>query len=216
MLIALLATASLTVSQPATVQVSLAEAACMFTRTRVEAFVANASADDTRAAVSADWISLPMDRAGLASLLAQEGRERGPNPPPFAMGYNREFAQAINGLTDAQLDRFHDGLAAEGPIQCPHVDTQAEPFNDDINRFQRWAEEQMMNPDPDAPPGAATLAISRPVDFDGGARVLVAEAYTFTPIPISRPPSASLVFAIYQRDGAQWRREASIIIARGG
>ncbi len=215
MLTALLATASLTASQPATVQAPLAEAACMFTRTRVEAFVANTSADDTRAAVSASWLSLPMDRATLAATLTQEGRERG-SDAPFAIGYTPDFARAIAGLTEAQLDLFHDSLTTEGPIQCPGIETQADPFNDDIRSFQRWAEEQMTNPDPGAPPGAATLAISRPVDFDGGARVLVAEAYTFTPIPISRPPSASLVFAVYQRDGAQWRREASIIAARAG
>lgn len=215
MLTVLLATASLTVNQPATVQAPLAEAACMFTRTRVEVFVANTSADDTRAAVSASWLSLPMDRATLAATLTQEGRERG-SDAPFAMSYRPDFARAIVGLTEAQLDLFHDGLTTDGPIQCPGIETQADPFNADIGGFQRWAEEQMMNPDPGAPPGAATLAISRPVDFDGGARVLVAEAYTFTPIPLSRPPSASLVFAVYQRDGAQWRREASIIAARAG
>lgn len=215
MLTILLAAASLAASPPATVQMTLAEAACLFTRTRVETFVANTGADDTRAAVSASWLSLPMDRAALAATLSQEDRERGADAP-FAMGYNPEFARAIRGMTDAQLDRFHDGLTTDGPIQCPGIETQADPFNADIGGFQRWAEEQMMNPDPGAPPGAATLAISRPVHFDGGARVLVAEAYTFTPIPLSRPPSASLVFAIYQRDGAQWRREASIIIARAG
>lgn len=215
MLTVLIAAASLAASPPATVQMTLAEAACLFAQARVETFVANTGAGDTRAAVSASWMSMPIDQADLAALLAQEGRERGPNPP-FAMGYNPEFAQAIEGLTDAQLERFHDGLAAERPIECPRMNTQAEPFNDDISRFQRWAEEQMMNPDPGAPAGAETLAISRPVHFDGGARVLVAEAYTFTPIPLSRPPSASMVFAVYRQDGAQWRREASIIIARAG
>jgi hypothetical protein len=215
MLTALLAAATLTASQPPAAPMPPAEAACMFMGERVETFVRNAAADDTRGAVSASWLSLPMDRADLAATLTQEGRQRG-SDAPFAMGYNPEFARAIEGLTDAQLDLFHDGLTTGGPIQCPGIETQADPFNDDIRSFQRWAEEQMMNPDPGAPPGAATLAISRPVHFDGGARVLVAEAYTFTPIPISRPPSASLVFAVYQRDGAQWRREASIIAARAG
>jgi hypothetical protein len=215
MLTVLLAAASLAASPPATVQMTLAEAACLFAQARVETFVANTGTGDTRAAVSASWMSMPIDQADLAALLAQEGRERG-SDAPFAMGYNPEFAQAIEGLTDAQLERFHDGLAAERPIECPRMNTQAEPFNDDISRFQRWAEEQMMNPDPGAPSGAETLAISRPVHFDGGARVLVAEAYTFTPIPLSRPPSASLVFAVYRQDGAQWLREASIIIARAG
>lgn len=215
MLTAILAAASLTASQPAAAHMPPAEAACTFMGERVETFVSNAAADDTRAAVSASWLSLSMDRADLAATLTQEGRERGANAP-FAMGYNPEFARAIEGLTEAQLDLFHDGLTTDGPIQCPGIETQADPFSADIGSFQRWAEEQMMNPDPGAPPGAATLAISRPVDFDGGARVLVAEAYTFTPIPLSRPPSASLVFAVYQRDGAQWRREASIIAARAG
>jgi len=215
MLTALLAAASLTASQTATVQASPAEAACMFMSERVETFVSNTSADDTRGAVSASWLSLPMDRAALAETLTQEGRQSG-SDAPFAMGYTPDFATAIESLKEAQLDLFHDGLTTGGPIQCPGIETQADPFNADIRGFQRWAEEQMMNPDPGAPPGAATLAISRPVHFDDGARVLVAEAYTFTPIPISRPPSSSLVFAVYQRDGAQWRREASIIAARAG
>lgn len=215
MLTALLAAASLTASQSAAAPMPPSEAACLFMREKVETFVRNTAADDTRAAFSASWLTLSMDRATLAETLTQEGRPRG-SDAPFAMGYNRDFARAVRRLTDAQLDQFHDGLTTEGPIECPGIETQADPFNDDIRSFQRWAEEQMTNPDPGAPPGAATLAISRPLLFNGGARLLVAEAYTFTPIPISRPPSASLVFAVYQRDGAQWRREASIIIARAG
>lgn len=215
MFTALLAAASLTASQPASVQVSLAEAACLFTRARVETFVDGVDLATERLAVSAFWLTAPMDRGGLAALLAQEDRERGPDAP-FAMGYRPDFARAIETLSDAQLDRFHAGLASTALISCAGLDVYSEPFTEDIAGFERWAEDQMLNPEPNAPAAAQSLALSRPVHFDGGARVLVAEAFSYTPIPLSRPPSSALVFAVYQRDGAQWRHEASIIIARAG
>lgn len=74
----------------------------------------------------------------------------------------------------------------------------------------------MSNPDPDAPPAVETLSLSRPIFFDGNNRVLVAEAYSFTPIPISRPPSGLIGFTVYVRDGAEWTREAGILLNRMG
>jgi hypothetical protein len=201
--------------EPADPRIEVSEAECAFAASRFEVFIAEAPPGDIRNAISANWLTTPAERDALAALLAQEGRERGPDAP-FAMGYRPDFARAIEPLSEADIDRFHAGLTLPGAITCDGVDTAADPFTDDLAGFNTWAEGQMMNPDPGAPEGAQTLAISRPMIFDGGGRALVAQSYTYTPIPLSRPPSATLAFMVYERDGAGWTHAASMILARGG
>lgn len=190
-------------------------AECAFAAARFEAFIAAAPPGDIRNAISANWLTTPAERDALAALIAQEGRERGPDAP-FAMGYRPDFARAIEPLSEADIDRFHAGLTQPGPITCDGVDTASEPFTGDLRGFLDWAEGQMVNPDPGAPDGAQTLAMSRPVIFDDGHRALYAESYTYTPIPLSRPPSAILAFVVYVREDQDWTHEASMILARGG
>mgnify|MGYP006275654531 FL=1 len=191
------------------------ESACALAKQRFETFIAHTPPGDVRNALSAEWLSLPQDRDALAGLLAQSGRERGPDAP-FAMGYRPDFARSVEALTDADIDRVHVNLTRLGAITCAGVDTTDEPFTEDLAGFNAWAEGQMMNPDPGAPEGAQSLALSRPVIFDGGGRALVAESYSYTPIPLSRPPSAMVTLNVYRRDGAAWVREASIVVARSG
>ncbi|MCR9129169.1 MAG: hypothetical protein NXI12_06580 [Alphaproteobacteria bacterium] len=197
------------------IQMSLADAACLFAQDRFAGFIRETPPGEVRNAISAQWLTLQESRSGLAALLAQQDRDQGPDAP-FAMGYRPDFARAIDALRDAHIDRFHAGLTRPGPIACRRIDTAADPFTEDLRGFLDWAEAQMMNPDPGAPDGAQTLAISRPVYFDGDTRVLVAESYTYTPIPLSRPPSATLAFVVYVREDGDWMHEASMILARGG
>lgn len=197
------------------IQMSLEDAACLFAQDRFASFIRETPPGEVRNAVSARWLTLQESRSELAALLAQQDREQGPDAP-FAMGYRPEFARAIDALRAAHIDRFHADLIRPGTIACRRIDTAAEPFTDDLRGFLDWAEAQMMNPDPGAPEGAQTLAISRPVYFDGDSRVLVAESYTYTPIPLSRPPSATLAFVVYVREDENWMHEASMILARSG
>ena len=127
-----------------------AQAECAFLSSRFEAFIAEAPPGDIRNAIDADWLTSGMTRSELAALLAQDGREGGPDAP-FAMGYRADFARAIETLSDADIDRFHTGLTQPGPITCDGVDTAAQPFTDHLAGFNAWAEGQMMNPDPGAP-----------------------------------------------------------------
>lgn len=193
--------------------VQLAE--CAFAQARFAEFTGGASSGDIRPAIGADWLMLEYDRTELAGLVHQSDRERGPDAP-FAMGYRPDFARAIAALTDAQLDIFHTGLTQEAAIDCSQLDTAHAPFTEDMAGFLEWAEGQMFNPDPGAPDGAQTLGLSRPVFFDDGRRVLVAESYTYTPIPLSRPPSALLTLVVYVGEGEGWTHEASIVISRMG
>ena len=188
---------------------------CALAASRFDAFIAEAPPGDIRNAISADWLTTPAERETLAALLSQEERERGPDAP-FAMGYRPDFARAVEALTEADIDRFHTGLSLPGPVACEGVNTALDPFTDDLAGFTAWAEAQMMNPDPGAPEGAQTLAISRPLLFDEGRRALVMRSYSYTPIPLSRPPSATVSFEVFERDGGDWAREASMIVARGG
>lgn len=212
-MIAALAVVSLLASPLTGPGVSQAE--CAFAASRFEAFIANTPPGDIRNAISSNWLTLPTDRDALAALISQTGRERGSHAP-FAMGYRPDFARAVESLTAADIDRFHAGLTQTGAIACAFVDAAAEPFTNDLAGFNAWAEGQMMNPDPGAPQGAQSLVLSRPVIFHGGDRALVAESYSYTPIPLSRPPSALITLDVYQRDGAAWVREASMVVSRSG
>jgi hypothetical protein len=189
--------------------------ACAFLVDRVGDFVGPSQTNGHRMAVSANWLATPGERDQLASVLRQEGRQSGPDAP-FGMAYNEDFAAAIGAMTEANIDSFHAALTTEGSIPCAQLDTSAAPFETDIAEVERWAEAQMTNPDPDAPPAVETLSLSRPTFFDGNNRVLVAEAYTFTPIPLSRPPSAFIGFTVYVQDGGEWTREAGILLNRMG
>jgi len=194
---------------------SMPRPGCAFTAERIAAFADPAEANGHRAAVDAGWLTLPVERDALASMLAQEDRAS-ETDAPFGMAYNAAFAAAIEALSDEAIDRLHADMTQDGPIACAGLDTGAAPFADDIIGVQRWAEAQMIDPDPDAPPAVETLSLSRPAFFDSDRRVLVAEAYSFTPIPISRPPSALIGFTVYRRDGGAWVREAGIILQRMG
>ncbi|MCP2671846.1 hypothetical protein NHF40_12985 [Maricaulaceae bacterium EIL42A08] len=189
--------------------------ACAFLADRVGDFVGPSEQNGHRMAVGANWLATPGERDQLAAVLRQEGRQSGPDAP-FGMAYNEDFAAAIGAMTEADIDAFHAALTTEGTIACDRLDTSESPFEADIAGVQRWAEAQMSNPDPDAPPAVETLSLSRPIFFDGNNRVLVAEAYSFTPIPISRPPSGLIGFTVYVRDGAEWTREAGILLNRMG
>ncbi|MEQ8434624.1 MAG: hypothetical protein RIA71_10315, partial [Oceanicaulis sp.] len=193
----------------------LTPAECIFVAGRFEAFIAETPSGDVRSVIDADWLTRTEERAILEALLAQDGRERGPDAP-FAMGYRPEFARAVAPLTDADIERFHTGLTTPGPVDCVEVNTGAQPFTDDMAGFMAWADDQMVNPDPGAPEGAQTLSLSRPVIFDEGARALVMQAYSYTPIPLSRPPSASITLVVYLKDEGGWVHEASLVIARSG
>jgi hypothetical protein len=188
---------------------------CAFIAGRFADFVIPGEAKGHRMAVDANWLTSPGDRNTLAAGLRQDGRIDGPGAP-FGMAFKADFAEAIAGLSDDDLDYAHAALTTPGAITCEILDISAAAFTDDITGVQRWAEAQMMDPDPGAPPAVETLSLSRPTVFDDGTRVLIAEAYTFTPIPISRPPSAMVAFTVYKDQGQTWVREASIILARGG
>ncbi len=189
--------------------------ACAFLMDRVGDFVGPSEGNGHRMAVGANWLATPGERDQLASILRQEGRQSGPDAP-FGMAYDEDFATAISGMSEPDIDYFHAALTSEGPITCDRLDTAAAPFEADIAAVQRWAEAQMTNPDADAPPAVETLSLSRPTFFDGNTRVLVAEAYTFTPIPLSRPPSGLIGFTVYVREGGEWTREAGILLNRMG
>lgn len=165
-------------------------------------------------AISPDWAASPTPHADLADLLRQEGRDA--ENAPFGFAYDDAFAEAAGTLTEADIDRIAQAWSRGGPIRCEGVDTGAEPFNSDMAAFQAWAEVNMIEPEAGAPDGAATLALSRPVLFDDGNRLIVIEQSSYTPIPISRPPSALVAVAIYARQGETWAQEASIVLARGG
>jgi hypothetical protein len=188
---------------------------CAFLVDRVGDFAGPGEQTGHRMAVGANWLTLAMSREDLAAALRQDGRDGG-SGAPFGMAYNEDFAAAISALDDADIDYFHAALTQDGAIACDRVDTSAAPFEADIAAVQRWAEAQMVAPDPGAPPAVETLSLSRPAFFDGDNRVLVAEAYTFTPIPISRPPSGLIGFTVYVREGAEWTREAGIVLNRMG
>jgi hypothetical protein len=199
----------------ASIDVTPSQLECAFTADRFADFVAPGEANGHRMAADANWLTSPGDRDTLAADLRQEGRIDGPDAP-FGMAFNADFAEAIAGLSDDDLDYAHAALTVPGAIACENLDLSAGAFTDDIIGVQRWAEAQMMGPDPGAPPAVQTLSLSRPIVFDGGTRVLIAEAYSFTPIPISRPPSAMVAYTIYKADGQSWIREASMVLARGG
>ncbi|MGX6646309.1 hypothetical protein ACWCOP_00010 [Maricaulaceae bacterium MS644] len=165
-------------------------------------------------AVSPDWAASPAPRAELADLIAQEGRAR--ENAPFGFEYDEVFAQAAAAITGEDLDRIAAAWSSPGRIECPGLDTEAEPFNADMAAFQAWSEANMTAPEPGAPDGAATLALSRPVLFDAGSRLIVIEQSSYTPFPLSRPPSALAAVVIYERLDGAWVREASIVLARGG
>lgn len=188
--------------------------ACEFLERRLNRYIGEVR-DGERAVIGADWLTSAGDRASLVALLNQDGRETGPDAS-FAMGYQRDFADAVSGLTEAEIDRFHAMLTSPGPIDCPDVPIDQAPFTNDLSGFMAWAEAQMINPEPGAPDGAQSLALSRPLVFDSGERVLVVESYTYTPIPLSRPPSSVLSFIVYRRDGGRWALEASMVIVRSG
>ena len=196
------------------VEARVTEPACMLVGQRLQAFYEEAG-PDVRSAISANWLSSPGDRTALVALLNQDGRASGPDAP-FAMGYQPDFAEAIAGLTESDMDQIHANLTTPGPIDCGGANLSAEPFTDDLSGFLSWAEDQSLNPDPEAPAGAQTLALSRPTVFDGGARALVVESYSYTPIPLSRPPSAHVIGVIYERGPQSWVQEASIFVARSG
>ena len=191
-----------------------APAACALAAQSVEAFLAGAE-PGVRSAVSSSWLTRSLERGELAALLSQDERERGPDAS-FAMGYRPDFDYAIQRLTEADIDRFHAALTEGGAILCDGLDTGEAPFTDDLAGFNAWAEGQMMNPDRGAPEGAQSLALSRPVTFDGGNRAIAARAYSYTPIPFSRPPSAFVTLDVYEHDGDAWTHEASIFAARSG
>jgi hypothetical protein len=175
---------------------------------------AQAAAADTALAISPNWSAGPVARTELADLLSQRGR--GGGNAPFGFEYNADFAAAAEALTGEDMDRIADAWSAAAPIDCPAIDTAAPPFNADMAAFDAWAQAAMLSPGPDDPDGASTLAVSRPVLFDGADRLIVIEQSSFTPIPLSRPPSALVAVVIYARAEADWVREASIIVARGG
>lgn len=188
---------------------------CAFAAQHFESFAARTPTEGARNGFSALWLTLDESRSELEALLTQEDRERGPNAP-YAMGYRPEFARAVEALSPADIDRFHAALGEGGAIDCAQIDTGSDPFTDDLRGFIDWAEGQMMNPDPGAPEGAQSLAMSRPILFDEGRRVLFAESYTYTPIPLSRPPSALLTFVVQVRGEQGWDHEASLLLARSG
>lgn len=190
-------------------------AECGFAAQRFDGFITQTPPGEVRNAVGSDWLVLDYTAEEVAELIAQADRERGPDAP-FAMGYRPDFARAVAALTEDEAARFHQHLTMPAPIACPGLETGAPPFTDDLRGFLDWAEDQMVNPDPGAPDGAQTLAMSRPVIFDDGHRALYAESYTYTPIPLSRPPSATLAFVVYVREDEDWTHEASMILARGG
>ncbi|MGJ3231765.1 MAG: hypothetical protein ACFE0P_08205 [Oceanicaulis sp.] len=165
-------------------------------------------------AVSPDWAASPAPRAELADLLAQAGR--GEDGAAFGFAHDAAFAEAAAALTDADLERIAEAWSKSGPIDCPELDLGADPFTDDTAGFHAWAEAQARDPGPDAPRGAATLALSRPVLFDDGRRLIVLEQSSYTPIPLSRPPSALAAVVIYVRDEDAWAQAASLVLARGG
>jgi len=190
-------------------------AECSFAAQRFDGFITQTPPGDVRNAVGSDWLVLDYTPDEVADLIAQAGRERGPHAP-FAMGYRPDFARAVAALSEEDAARFHGHLTTPAGIACHELETDAPPFTDDLRSFLDWAEDQMINPDPGAPEGAQTLAMSRPVIFDDGHRALFAESYTYTPIPLSRPPSATLAFVVYVREDEDWTHEASMILARGG
>lgn len=197
------------------VQMSVEEAACRFAQSRVSRFTAQAG-QGVRQRISSQWLTLDLDEEALRNAISQADRERGPNAP-YGMGYRPEFAAAIEGQEDWLVDRLYSHVTTPGPIDCHQIDTGAEPFTDDLSGFMAWADGQMMNPDPGAPDAAETLAISRPIHFQDGRRVMVAESYSYTPIPISRPPSAHLAIVVYELDeDGSWTHAASILLARAG
>lgn len=186
--------------------------ACAFLQQRVARMRADAGADAL--AVSPDWVASPTPRADLEALLRQEGRAR--ENAPFGFAYNADFAEAAQALTDADLDRIGEAWAQGGAVRCDGLDTGAAPFNADMAGFSAWAQASMTDPGPDAPPGASTLGLSRPVLFDGSERLIVIEQSSYTPIPLSRPPSDAVVVAIYAKDAERWTRAASLLLARAG
>ena len=165
-------------------------------------------------AVSPDWAASPTPRAEIADLLAQEGRAR--EDAAFGFAYREDFAEAAAPLTDADIDRIAAAWSQDGPIDCAGLDLSAAPFNADMAGFQAWAQASTIEPEPDAPHGAATLALSRPVLFDGARRLIVMEQTGHTPIRLSRPPSARVAVVIYAREGEGWTRQAALVLARGG
>lgn len=197
------------------VQTSVEEAACRFAQSRFSRFTAQAG-QGVRQRISSQWLTLDIDEETLRDAISQADRERGANAP-YAMGYRPEFAGAVDGLDSPQIDRLYSHLNTPGLIDCHQVETGAEPFTDDLSGFIAWADGQMMNPDPGAPDAAETLAVSHPIFFQDGRRVMVVESYSYTPIPISRPPSAHLAIVVYELDeGGGWAHSASILLARAG
>lgn len=197
------------------VQMSAEEAACRFAQSRFSRFTAQAG-QGVRQRISSQWLMLDIDEEALRDAISQADRERGANAP-YAMGYRPEFADAIEGLEDWRIDGLYDHLTTPGAIDCRQIETGVEPFTDDLSGFIAWADGQMMNPDPGGPDAAETLAISRPIHFQDGRRVMVVESYSYTPIPISRPPSAHLAIVVYAlEDDGGWTHSASILLARAG
>lgn len=197
------------------VQTSVDEAVCRFAQSRFSRFTAQAGSG-VRQRISSQWLTLNLDEEALRDAISQADRERGANAP-YAMGYRPEFAGAIDGLDSSQIDRLYSHLTTPGPIDCDQIETGGEPFTDDLSGFMAWADGQMMNPDPGAPDAAETLAMSRPIHFQDGRRMMVAESYSYTPIPISRPPSAHLAIVVYELDeDGSWTHAASILLARAG
>lgn len=187
--------------------------ACAFARQRIDA-ASVAPPVEVALAVSPDWAASPAPRGRLADLLSQRGRGR--EGAAFGFAFDEAFADAAAPLTDADLDRIAAAWARAAPIACPGLDTGSPPFTADMGAFLAWAEANMAAPEPGAPDGATTLALSRPVLFDDDRRLIVIEQSSYTPMPISRPPSALAAVVIYRRGEAGWDREASLVIARGG
>ncbi|MEQ8404814.1 MAG: hypothetical protein RKE49_06940 [Oceanicaulis sp.] len=187
--------------------------ACAFVRQRVHRARVSPPVE-VALAVSPDWAASPAPRAELADILAQEGRQR--ENAPFGFAYDEDFAGAAEALTDGDIDCIAAAWSQDGRIDCDGLDLGAAPFNPDMTGFQSWAQANMIEPEPGAPTGAATLALSRPVLFDGGARLIVMEQSSYTPIPLSRPPSALVAVVIYAREGDAWSQQASMVLARGG
>ena len=196
-------------------QMSVEEAACRFAQSRFSRFTTQAG-QDVRQRISSQWLTFNIEEEALRNAISQADREQGANAP-YAMGYRPEFATAVEGLEDRRIDRLYGHLTTPGPIACRQIDTGAEPFTDDLAGFVAWADDQMMNPDPGAPDAAETLAVSQPIFFQDGQRAMVVESYSYTPIPLSRPPSAHLAIVVYELDAdGGWVHSASILLARAG